>query len=384
MKRVWKRSGYITVALICACLCTILSGINCFAMVADTLNLKGEISTGTVKCQSEFTSVDKLSVKPGDVLNNSFKIKNIGTVPSICRVRVEKCFKNLNSDSVDDSLDSNKVIINYNYDSWSELNGYLYYKKPIFVNTYSDSLFDTILYDGSADNSYKNKEVNITITTEVVQAVGNGFEYFGIKPEDIDYQGDIEKGSVVSSSIELKDSGFEFNDDAKNTFKGFSNISANESRSQIINVVNTSSNESTMYMSVNNILDDKKVLDSIRVNMLLDGSSIYSGTFEGLKDISLGSFKQGERKELQLRVSSSSGINNDVADSKAVLDWSISANIKEKGISTSDETNKEYDIQTPIKTGMDVGLFTLLFLIMLTSGALVIILIRKGYNEKVK
>ena len=353
-------------------------------MVADTLNLKGEVSTGIVKCHSEFTSVDKLVVKPGDTLNNSFKIKNIGTVPSICRVRVEKCFKNLNSDSVDDSLDTDKIVINYNYDSWSELNGYFYYKKPIFVNTYSDSLFDTILYDGSAGNSYKNKEVDITITTDVVQAVGNGFDYFDIKPEDIDYQGDIEKSSVISSSIELKDNGFEFNGDTKNTFKGFSNISANESRSQIINVSNTSSNKSTIYMSVNNIFDEKKVLGNIKVNMLLDGSSIYSGNFEGLKNISLGNFKQGESKELQIRISSSNDIDNDVADSKAVLDWCLSANIEEKGISTSDETNKEYDIQTPIKTGMDIGLFTLFFLIMLTSSALVIILIRKGYNEKVK
>lgn len=370
------------IGLVVAFTCFAVSSISCLALAIQSVNLNGEISTGIVKCSSAFDDSSKeKDITPGDTIKSSFTVKNTGTVDSVCRVKIDKKIKDAKTNEVDDTLDVSKISINYNKEKWKAYNGYFYYSEPLKVGGTSDSLINDITYDISADNSYKNKKVCITAETEVVQATGNGLGYFNIKPDDIGYSESKEKDYKISSLIELKNKGFTYNLDAQNVFKNFSNISADESRSQIIEVKNSSSEKKEILMSISNINDSKNILQNIRVNMYIGGSSIFSGDFNDLKDISLGTFNVGESKELMIKISSTEGIGNTNADSKATLDWNLTA-VSGGSSSTYDEvsaTNPRNTkvVSTPIKTGIDITFSSVMSALCLVSGVVFILLLKK-------
>lgn len=285
--------------------CFLASSVCCLAMVLQNKDLKGNVSTGVVKCSSDFS-------------DGSLKVTNTGTVDVFCRLRVVKDDKKVDS-------------VVFNSDGWKPYQGYYYYTKVLAVGDTSEPLIKSIsCFSGTAEKDC------VTVKIEVVQASDVGLNYFNIKAKDIGYDG---KDTFTSSAvISLNNGTFSCNADAKNVFRNFESIKYGDSKSQIIIVKNLSSTKNDIYLSAYDI-DDKS--DDIMVDVYVNGSTIYSGDLSVLHNISLGDFGANESKEVMIKVSSNLG-NNTAKEGITSLKWGIST------VCSSDDESI-----TPIKTNID-------------------------------
>lgn len=285
--------------------CFLASSVCCLTMVLQNRDLKGNVSTGVVKCTSDFS-------------DGSFKVTNTGTVDLFCRLRVSK-----------DDKKVDKIV--YNLDDWKPYQGYYYYTKVLAVGDTSEPLIKSI----SCFNEAVDKDC-VTVKTEIVQASDVGLNYFNIKAKDLGY----ESTDAFSSSavVSLNNDTFSCNVDAKNVFRNFESIKYGDSKSQIITVKNLSSTKKDIYLSAYDISDKS---EDIRVDVYVNGSSVYSGDLSVLHNISLCNFDANESKEILINVSSNLG-NNSCKEGTINLKW---------GMSTTTSSNDE--AVYPIKTGID-------------------------------
>lgn len=285
--------------------CFLASSVSCLMMVLQNRDLRGNVSTGVAKCASDFS-------------DGSFKVTNTGTVDLFCRVKVSK-----------DDKKVDKVV--YNLDDWKPYQGYYYYTKVLAVGDTSEPLIKSIsCFSGTAEKDC------VIVKVEVVQASDVGLDYFNIKAKDIGYD---DKDVFTSSAvISLNNDTFSCNTDAKNVFKNFESIKYGDSKSQIIIVKNLSSTKKDIYLSAYDIKDKDK---DIRVDVYVNGSSVYSGDLSVLHNISLGDFDANESKEVMIKISSNLG-NNTAKEGTTNLKWGIST------VCSSDD-----EAITPIKTNID-------------------------------
>lgn len=293
------------VIMILSLSCFLASSVCCLSMVLQNKDLKGNVSTGVVKCSSDFS-------------DGSLKVTNTGTVDVFCRLRVAKDVKKVDS-------------VVYNSEDWKPYQGYYYYTKVLAVGDTSEPLIKSIsCFSGTAEKDC------VTAKVEVVQASDVGLDYFNIKAKDVGYDDkDIFTSSAV---ISLNNDTFSCNADAKNVFKNFESIKYGDSKSQIITVKNLSSTKKDIYLSAYDISDKS---EDIRVDVYANGSSVYSGDLSVLHNISLGNFDANESKEILIKVSSNLG-NNSCKKGTINLKW---------GMSTTTSSNDEAIY--PIKTGTD-------------------------------
>lgn len=285
--------------------CFLASSVCCLTMVLQNRDLKGNVSTGVVKCTSDFS-------------DGSFKVTNTGTVDLFCRLRVSK-----------DDKKVDKVV--YNLDDWKPYQGYYYYTKVLAVGDTSEPLIKSI----SCFNDTVDKDC-VTVKTEIVQASDVGLNYFNIKAKDLGYES---KDAFSSSAVvSLNNDTFSCNVDGKNVFRNFESIKYGDSKSQIITVKNLSSTKKDIYLSAYDISDKS---EDIRVDVYVNGSSVYSGDLSVLHNISLCNFDANESKEILINVSSNLS-NNSCKEGTINLKW---------GMSTTTSSNDE--AVYPIKTGTD-------------------------------
>lgn len=285
--------------------CFLASSVCCLAMVLQNKDLKGNVSTGVVKCSSDFS-------------DGSLKITNTGTVDVFCRLRVVKDDKKVDS-------------VVFNSDDWKPYQGYYYYTKVLAAGDTSEPLIKSIsCFSGTAEKDC------VTAKVDVVQASDVGLDYFNIKAKDVGYDG---KDTFTSSAvISLNNGTFSCNADAKNVFRNFESIKYGDSKSQIIIVKNLSSTKNDIYLSAYDIGDKS---DDIMIDVYVNGSTIYSGDLSVLHNISLGDFDVNESKEIMIKVSSNLG-NNTAKEGTTHLKWGIST------VCSSDD-----EAITPIKTNID-------------------------------
>lgn len=311
--------------------CFLASSVCCLTMVLQNRDLKGNVSTGVVKCTSDFS-------------DGSFKVTNTGTVDLFCRLRVSK-----------DDKKVDKVV--YNLDDWKPYQGYYYYTKVLAVGDTSEPLIKSI----SCFNDTVDKDC-VTVKTEIVQASDVGLNYFNIKAKDLGYES---KDAFSSSAVvSLNNDTFSCNVDGKNVFRNFESIKYGDSKSQIITVKNLSSTKKDIYLSAYDISDKS---EDIRVDVYVNGSSVYSGDLSVLHNISLCNFDVNESKEILINVSSNLS-NNSCKEGTINLKW---------GMSTTTSSNDE--AVYPIKTGTDFT--TALVVCVLTmSSCLIFVKTYSKYN----
>lgn len=300
-----RRKYLEVIMMILSLSCFLASSVCCLAMVLQNKDLKGNVSTGVVKCSSDFS-------------DGSLKVTNTGTVDVFCRLRVVKDDKKVDS-------------VVFNSDDWKPYQGYYYYTKVLAVGDTSEPLIKSIsCFSGTAEKDC------VTAKVDVVQASDVGLDYFNIKAKDVGYDG---KDTFTSSAvISLNNGTFSCNADAKNVFRNFESIKYGDSKSQIILVKNLSSTKKDIYLSAYDIKDKDK---DIRVDVYVNGSTIYSGDLSVLHNILLGDFDANESKEIMIKVSSNLG-NNTAKEGITSLKWGIST------VCSSDDESI-----TPIKTNID-------------------------------
>ena len=132
--------------------------------VVTASNLQIELITQ--KQDGTITS-DSLQIMPGDSIDESAKIKNIGKEDAWVRLSI----------TVNDELmvDDNVVILEgLNNSDWTYSNGYYYYNNKLSSGQTSSSVFEGIVISDKVGNEFAGKQMNLKINGQAVQAKNNG------------------------------------------------------------------------------------------------------------------------------------------------------------------------------------------------------------------
>ena len=152
-------------------------GYGTYSLYAGKIDIKNIIKMGKVDLEVvEDKNQNNFTIKPGDTIDKTIRIKNSGNHPLYVRAKVIITVDN-------NELNNNEITINVDNTKWTYNNGYYYYNEILYGNEISDYLFTKIHIDEvKIDNSYLNKNFNIKVLTQGVQSENNGdsaLEAFG-------------------------------------------------------------------------------------------------------------------------------------------------------------------------------------------------------------
>lgn len=304
------------------------------------------------------------TVYPADVVNKKVQVKNTGTADAVVRVKIEKAWGNYRESdgtlAVNPDLNTDNILIEYNTDNWLyRSDGYFYYKGVLTPGEITTSLFDSFKIDGkNTGGEYKNKNADIIVTTELVQAAYQGLSFWGSSFEDlgIKYTETQQVPIVTTVNFKNPDEGFVFALNDGDLFANFKDLVPGETRSQEITVTNSWNNETEIFLNAEYIRqqakDDEtyalieKLLREKAIISITDskGNIIYSGAVYGNYDIisngnnsmknpiSLGSFKPGETKSLYVNLSVDKNTDNNYKSLLGSVKWVFSAEGTSSGI----------------------------------------------------
>ncbi|MGN0469370.1 MAG: hypothetical protein ACI4GV_00470 [Acutalibacteraceae bacterium] len=304
------------------------------------------------------------TVYPADVVNKKVQVKNTGTAEAVVRVKIEKAWGDYRESdgtlAVNPSLSTDNILIEYNTDNWLyKSDGYFYYKDVLTPGEITPSLFDSFKIDGkNTGGEYKNKNADIIVTTELVQAACDGISFWGTSFEDLGIKYTETQQVPIVTTVEFKnpDDGFVFAVNDGDLFANFKDLMPGETRSQKITVTNSWNNETEIFLNAEYIRqqaeDDEtyalieKLLRENATISITDGKGniIYSGAIYGNYDIipngnnsmknpiSLGSFKPGEIKNLYVNLSVDKNTDNNYKTLLGSVKWVFSAEGVSSGI----------------------------------------------------
>ncbi len=297
-------------------------------------------------------------VNPSATVDKVVSVKNTGTIDANVRVKIKKAWGDSRDENdnliVNADLSTDNIIINYNKKDWyyNETDGYFYYKGILTPNEETPYLFDSFVLEGSTtDSRYVGKTADIVVSMEIIQAAGNGISYWGMTLEELDVECNYSSGSEKITEIEFlgSESGFNFNTDNGDLFYNFKNLVPGENRSQIVEITNKWYNPVEIFLyadyaeqkydSDETLELIEKLLKEYATIVISDenGNVIYSGPVWGnldknttdigsMKNLkSLGVFKNGETKRLNISLFLDSQMDNRYQDLLGKVKWVLCA-----------------------------------------------------------
>lgn len=144
------------------------------------LNVKAEIV-------EDFDEENALKIVPGDTIKKDVDIKVDSVAETFVRVKIEKGWKNVSDQSKDNNIqlnfskeDETSVVSEIiDEEKWFEQDGYLYYIGTVKKGDKLD-LLDSVTFvptkdSSDADNIYQDKEMQVNVKLEAIQAKNNAF-----------------------------------------------------------------------------------------------------------------------------------------------------------------------------------------------------------------
>lgn len=341
------------------------------AIHGATVNI---VSTGSVagKIVEQYETAD--NVMPGTTVDKVVNISNTGELDILVRVKVEKAWGVRGADNnliKDDSLNDDYIIIDCDTDMWVYRDGYYYYRGVLKRGeTTAKPLFSSFSVDKDAGNEYKNKAADIDIHLECVQAASGGVTAWGTTLEQLG----IEYNSgITATAAEIGFNGTEFTfknkDESGDLFYDFKNLVPGESRTQVIQLSNTSGSSSEILLKASNTAQDTEnaaLIDALlkaHLTVIITddgGNVIYSGAIYGnlegnsaetMKNyISLGNFENGQTKRLTVSLSVSPEMDNDYQTLAGRVKWELQADMLGNSVTTTAPTTTATTVTTTKKT----------------------------------
>lgn len=294
-------------------------------------------------------------VDPSEVVSKVVNVSNTGDVDSIVRVSVTKQFGIKNADgsfTVDEGLDPEMIMVEYNTTSWVEKDGYFYYREILKAGeTTKEPLMTSFLLSPLAGNEYKGKSARILVQMESTQAEGNAvsawettYQELGMeepkalsaKPTGVTYQG--------------KEKGFDITKSRTDLFANFKNLLPGCARTQVIRIANASAENVEIFLHAEatdqEIMTDKQLslvnemLEKYAVIEVSSGRTvIYKGPVSGnlggsgstmKRDISLGVFEPSQSVELTVKLELDPEMDNQYESLVGKVKWVFSAEGEEE------------------------------------------------------
>lgn len=355
MKRSTLYSG---ISLISACaflLSGTLATYAAWSVQNDTVN---ELSVGNVKGQIVEEYKQDTVVYPDADVTKIVQVKNTGSIDEIPRVMIEKVWgsgrdKDGNLE-IDPDLSTDNIEITYNTENWysNPDDGYFYYKGVLAPGETTESLFDSFRINGDiSGREYADKFADIIVKLEVMQAAGDSLSYWDMSYEDlgITYNQSDREDIVTSVRFHGPKKGFTFEVNGGDLFADFKDLIPGESRSQIVEVTNLWDGDVDINFWADYAAQEEsdehtnqlveKLLREYANIVITDesGDLLYEGPVWGSLDTdtddtssmkypkSLGHYKKGETRNVNLDLYLSPELNNEHLDLLGRVKWVFSA-----------------------------------------------------------
>ncbi len=355
------------------------------------------------------------TVYPGSRVNKKVQVKNTGNADVMVRVHIEKVWgdsRDKNGRVIPNTtLSTDNIKISFHTENWLlRDDGYYYYMSVLAPGETTPSLFDGFTIDGKKTNGkYKNKNADIIVRMEMVQAEYHGLSYWGTSFAElgITYKGTEHIPIMTTAEFNNPTDGFTFTANGGDLFSEFKNLTRGDCRSQFISVANNWDRKTEIFLSAEYIdqsyaTEDnyKSIIDLLHKYAIINitdqyGTLIYSGPVYGNTDIdsqgtnsmkypiSLGTFFPGEAKYLNVSLYIDTAMDDNCNDLLALVKWVFTAQ------NSSTDAGDPYggsgglwggDFYTFL-TG-EQGQPLLYAVITLLSGVLFIILAKKNRKNK--
>lgn len=118
----------------------------------------------------DFPTEGVKGVMPGADISKIVSVKNTGESEAWIRLRVVASIKATDGTNLPAEVMDYEISENW----YMDLDGYIYYTKPVAPGESTDILFDTVHFAPDMGNEYQNCTANITISAQAVQTSNNG------------------------------------------------------------------------------------------------------------------------------------------------------------------------------------------------------------------
>ena len=290
-------------------------------------------------------------VEPGQKVLKKVSVRNEGDVDTFVRVKIEKFFGIPGEDEdflEDGSLDPEMIEIHYNSDYWKLCpDGYWYYTDVLRAGEITkEPLLKSYRLSEKVQNSYKNKEAQIVVHMESIQAAGGTMEdLWGMKEKDLGIIYQPCTCETVAQVIITEDRKIVFEAEEDNLFSGFQNLLPGCSRTQTVNLTNKSDATVNLMLRAEAAEQDKmsseqevlvhQLISKYAVMEIRQGNTVlYQGPADGNQEekgwsmkqnISLGTFQPGETKRLVVTLSLDPQMDNRYQKLKGKVNWIFTA-----------------------------------------------------------
>lgn len=340
-----------------------------WTVTGKTVNM---ITTAAFRAEIEEQYEIPAYVNPGMAIDKTVNVVNTGTVDMFIRIKIEKKFGNrdLKGHFVsDDSLDPNLIEIAYNQSFWKYVDGYWYYTEVLEAGERTrEPLFETYRISARAGNNYKDKDAEIIVSMESVQAEGNAISMWEVQKEDLGIFYEMKKKNETTGvTYEGQEKGFSFECDETDLFANFKNLLPGCARTQQITIKNSSDESIELFLHAEAIRQDqmtnqqRKLVDLLlskyaSITIKHDNKIIYEGPVNGNLDgsgqtlgekICLGKYSAKERQNLTVTLSVSPEMEHDMQVLCGKVQWIFTAKGQEKEMLVSQNIPKTADT-TPL------------------------------------
>lgn len=354
--------------------CYIFSSVTAYAAWTANGMTDNYVSMGSYKTSIEEEYTQPSYVFPSQEVSKIVNVKNSGSVSTFIRVAIEKQIGDIDSNGnfqKDDSLDPEMIQISYNSNVWKDGgDGYFYYLKELKAGeTTEEPLFKSYIFSKDAGNAYRNKQGQIIVKMESIQAEGNAISIWGKTISELGIQYKEPEQSMEDTAVTFlgKEKGFDITSTETDLFANFKNLMPGTSRSQIIKVTNVSDKTVEIFLKAEAVEQEKMSSTQLTlVDNLLneyatiiiqngDGETLYSGPVSGKPDMqntafSLGKFEAGKEKDLTVSLSVSPKMDNQYLDLLGKVRWVFTANGADDENGSSNPSNPKPSVSTSVAT----------------------------------
>lgn len=315
----------------------------CILVIGITMTVYGawnvEDSTRNYISTTQFGSevINKYSppdtIKPGEYIEDTINIKNIGSTPTVIRVQLSKSFEK-------EGLKDNSINLDIDTDHWYyNGDGYYYYRG--YLNEKETTKYPILrgfTLEGDIPYEYMGETASIDTVVETTQYYGGALEeLWGVTYEELG----IPRPSEVKEEQEkavvtfTKDKSFMYNntESKDDLFLNFKGLIPDSTRSQVVSVKSEYPEETEIFISSMLSSDsDEALKDLMYKYVTLDiettsGDTLYNGVVggEGSSNINLGTFKTGESRDIIITATVDKDMDANYSQLKGSVDWSFKA-----------------------------------------------------------
>ncbi|MDR0530540.1 MAG: Cna B-type domain-containing protein [Oscillospiraceae bacterium] len=290
--------------------------------------------------------IEASDVYPGATVSKIVNVKNTGQADCLVRVSLAPAWR-------DGSLSADNIRLHVNTRYWQlEPDGYYYYKGVLAPGESTlEPLLNSFSIDEETGNEYAGLTADILVKMECVQAAGGGIALWGKTLGEIGVSYQAQGSSLAATKVEFTSKKeFVFDPETTDLFANFKRLLPGETRTQSIEVANTSGEPAELFLRAEDInqsfAEDPETL-ALVTRLLREyatitvtderGEVLYSGPVWGdplsgranpasmSNDVSLGIFAAAQRKTLHVELILAPQLGNEYQGLLGLIKWVWSA-----------------------------------------------------------